>query len=273
MTDSTANGIVNGILPKELRRRLKHYLPRTIARPVEKFRYLSAMRRGTDSYEPEMDVIKKLFRRGDCVADLGASVGWYTRFLSDRVGPGGLVCSFEPNIDNFEVLSFIKRKLRLDNVDVYNVAVSNSYGKALMVVPRNGDTGEPDSYRTQVVTPDSGEAPGDPFSIQTGTLDGLAHREFNFIKCDVEGHELEVLHGASAVLASGPAWMMEVWGHPDQDHRARETFTRMSTAGYKAFILDEEGTSVRPRKPGEVGIRGNYFFLQGKHIPLLELQV
>jgi FkbM family methyltransferase len=272
MTNSTVNGIVNGILHKKLRRRLKHMLPRVITKPVEKFRYLSAMRKGTDSYEPEMKVIRKLFGKGDSVADLGASVGWYTRFLSELAGPEGFVCSCEPNADNFEVLKFIKKRLRLDNVDLLNVAVSDSSGNARMVVPLDGATGEPDSYRTQVVTLDAGEVTGEPFSIETGKLDELADREFKFIKCDVEGHELEVLRGAAAVLKSGPSWMMEVWGNPDKDSKAREIFARMASAGYSAFILSDDETTVKQRKPGETGNRGNYFFLQEKHLPLLEVR-
>jgi hypothetical protein len=108
---------------------------------------------------------RRLFKSGDCVADLGTRVGWYTRFLSDLVGVHGLVCSGEPNVDNFEVLSYIKKKPWVDDVDPLNVGVSDTYGKARIVAPLDGDTGGPDSYRTQVVILDSGEAPGDPFSI------------------------------------------------------------------------------------------------------------
>lgn len=228
------------------------------------------MRGGTDRYEPEMNIIRKLVGKGDCVADLGASIGWYTRFLSDLVGPGGLVCSCEPNSGNFELLSYIRRKLRLGNVHIFNVAVSSAKGKTLMKVPRDENTDEPDTYRTMAVPADSAEASSDSFYVRTEKLDDLVQRRFDFIKCDVEGHELEVLSGASAVLAAGPSWMIEIWGDPDRDRKAQEAFARMSAAGYAAFILGEDEKSVRRRKPGETGPRENYFFLSDRHVSLLE---
>jgi FkbM family methyltransferase len=272
MKASIANSVINTVLPGEVRRKLKHMLPRAASRAIEKARYLSAMREGTDSYEPEMSIIHTLFKRGDCVADLGASVGWYTRFFAGLVGPEGLVCSCEPNAENFEVLTYIKKKLRLDNVNLFNVAVSNASGTATMIIPRNEDTGEPDTYRTQVVSATSGAAGDDAITVQTSKLDDLTRRTFAFIKCDVEGHEFDVLGGAASVLASGPAWMIEVWGHPDKDPKAKETFALMASTGYSAYILDETETALRERKPGEEGVRGNYFFLQAKHLPLLDLR-
>ena len=67
--------------------------------------------------------------------------------------------------------------------------------------------------------------------------------------------------------------MMEIWGHPDCDPGARDTFACMASAGYSAYVLDGDGMTVRPRMPGEVGIRGNYFFLAGRHISLLEARI
>ncbi|HTY59607.1 MAG TPA: FkbM family methyltransferase [Bacteroidota bacterium] len=268
--NSHANRIINVVLPKSLRRRLREFLPPEVTRRLQKIRYLSEMREGTGGYEPEMHVIRKLVRKGDCVADLGASLGWYTRFLSEVVGPGGMVMSFEPNIDNFEVLSHIRKRLRLDNVEVFNIAVSDTHGEKIMVVPRDDDTGESDAYMTRILSPEDSGTRGDFFPSRTARLDEFADRPFSFIKCDVEGHESEVLTGARSVLAGRPAWMIEVWGHPDREPRAKTVFARMAAEGYGAYILADDGLTVRPRMSGETGPRGNYFFLRENHIAMIE---
>lgn len=67
----------------------------------------------------------------------------------------------------------------------------------------------------------------------------------DFIKLDVEGGELSVLHGAQRLLESAqrPVILAEVqdvrtqpWGY-----RAREIITYLSAKGYKWFSLSAEG--------------------------------
>src|ERR1051326_4399342 len=43
---------------------------------------------------------RRLVRPGMTVFDLGAHVGYYSRFLSKLVGPAGVVYAFEPNPEN-----------------------------------------------------------------------------------------------------------------------------------------------------------------------------
>lgn len=72
---------------------------------------------------------------GDAVVDTGASIGVYTKLLSELVGTGGRVWSFEPLAETFDFLSNNVRALGLQNVGVVNCAVSDQDGTENMVIP------------------------------------------------------------------------------------------------------------------------------------------
>jgi hypothetical protein len=76
-------------------------------------------------------------------------------------------------------------------------------------------------------------------------LRALGITRVDFIKLDVEGAELSLLHGASKMLerAARPAILAEVqdirtrpWGYP-----AREIIKFLVSAGYRWFALAEDG--------------------------------
>ena len=53
-------------------------------------------------YEARYDQsLSASLRAGDCVWDVGANVGYYTRMFSERIGESGEVLAFEPSPTNF----------------------------------------------------------------------------------------------------------------------------------------------------------------------------
>ena len=64
-------------------------------------------------------------------------------------------------------------------------------------------------------------------------LDDLFQSGISFVKCDVEGHELEVIEGAKELIrACRPAWLIEV------SHREIEGIMR--SYGYQATQLGQD---------------------------------
>jgi FkbM family methyltransferase len=230
---------------------LRH-LPQSILQPLRRAHY--ARKLVHDPGEPEMEVIPYLLPIGGCALDLGANFGLYTRFLSETVGRNGQVHAVEPVPATFDVLASNVRQLGLSNVTVYNLAVSDLEQVVTMTVPEYERGGE--NYYEARITAAALDDGG--ISVRAACLDDLFGRlgRIDFVKCDVEAHELNVLRGAREILrVHRPAWLMEVSGNPDDaDSSAAEVVRIMARSGYRMYFIDRER-----RTP-------NYFFLRPEHV-------
>jgi FkbM family methyltransferase len=215
-------------------------------------------------------VVRELVQRGTTAVDLGANIGVYTKVLSDLVGPGGTVISVEPVPQTFDVLSRNMRSIGMSNVSCVNVAISDSTGEVVMELP-NYDTGGMNFYQATVVATGGATVADSRRRVRVPalTLDTLVAGKgiVGFVKCDVEGHELACLSGATMVLNSHyPAWLVEVWGDPDRPGtKAMELFRIFEGLSYVSWWFD--GHRLVKRTPGERST--NYFFLKEAHITRL----
>lgn len=248
-----------------LKSAVKALLPRSVAAAITVRRYVREVR---GHRVPEFRIIAQLMAPGDSAVDLGANFGWFTLFLSRTAGPTGTVFSLEPVPLNFDVLTGIVRALELRNVRCLPYAVSDTDGMRTIAVPAAG-VGE-NLYEARVVE-DGTAADGHRHAIPSRTMDSLfadASERITFVKCDIEGHELACLHGAGRFIERHrPAWLMEVWGDPDDASSAGgKTFAAMRTRGYVPYVLD--GERLRLRRRGER--QNDYFFLTDDHVRGIE---
>jgi FkbM family methyltransferase len=153
----------------------------------------------------ERDLLSKILFQGAVVADVGANIGIYSRFLSRCVGPGGLVHSFEPSGDNFARLSAATDDL--SNVRCTQAVVGERSGDCKLYisdelnVDHRAYSAGGDSRRTvstQMVTLDDYFKPGERLDL---------------IKMDVQGYELHALRGAQRVLRENMdiKLLLELW--------------------------------------------------------------
>lgn len=219
-------------------------------------------------WEAEVEPIKCFIRPGDSVIDLGANIGWYTAVLSGLVGERGKVYAVEPIPGTFTLLTSVIKKLGLTNVVSFNCAVSDSDGSAVMEIPKH-EYGGGNYYMAQIVSGTSSEPSLERFEVPLRSLDSLLPGQLSegvtFVKCDVEGHELAVLRGASQFFEKvKPAMMIEVTGTAKiQDAPNNEFYSIMSGYGYVPYWFD--GEYLRKRMKGQWSV--NYFFLQATHLP------
>jgi len=215
--------------------------------------------------ERDQVVVGHLIAPGDVVIDIGASIGGYTKYLSTRVGTQGCVYSFEPNPEIFDFLSHNVKILKLSNVEIFNVAISDRAGSAQLSIPRYRWGSECHYDATLENTADSRCR---SVSVPTATLDSLlGDKNISFIKCDVNYHELPCLLGAKSLLERcNPGMLIEIFPDPDTPTTtAYQAFALMQGMGYQAYWFD--GTKLRLRLGGEKS--QNYFFLTAKHLPRL----
>jgi len=77
-------------------------------------------------YEPATtELIKKVVKKGMCVMDIGANIGWYTLHSARLVERTGHVFAFEPEPNNFNFLAKNVKVNALDNVTIYQEIVSD----------------------------------------------------------------------------------------------------------------------------------------------------
>lgn len=153
----------------------------------------------------ERDLLSKILFQGAVVADVGANIGIYSRFLSRCVGPGGLVHSFEPSGDNFARLS--RATDDLSNVRCTQAVVGERSGDCELYVSDELNV----DHRAYSAGGDSRRA----VSTRMVALDDYFKpgERLDLIKMDVQGYELHALRGAQRVLRENTdiKLLLELW--------------------------------------------------------------
>ena len=141
------------------------------------------------------------------VFDIGAHIGYYTAILSS-LSQGGKIIAFEPDRENLKYLKKNVEENSLNNVTIIEKAVSSKVGQSSFY--RDVNTGRTSSLETDAWHPNAVQIRQE--IVNTTTLNEAAAQYGvpNFIKCDVEGHEVDVLKGAIEVLPNKPILFLEV---------------------------------------------------------------
>lgn len=238
-------------------------LPGSVQRVIRRHYYRHLVSRLADDFEVDVRLLSSVVRPGDRVVDVGANIGTYTNVLSRLVGVQGCVFSMEPVPAAFDILRSTITAFGLTNVNAMNCAISSGDSPLSMEVPLR-DYGGPNLYLARVVD-DPAKASRRIISVRGTSLDALFSEgpRIDFIKCDVEGHELPCLRGAVRVIRQyRPVWLIEISGDPDDQHSpAYHAFEFLEEHGYSAYWFN--GASLLSRRPGDVSI--NYWFLQDEH--------
>lgn len=147
----------------------------------------------------ERRLLRRLVRRGQSVADVGANIGYYALLFAQAVGPAGRVACIEPEPENLAELRRNIERNRLTQAEVFPVAVGATAGTVSLRAGINGS----------VMEDGSGE-----ILVPLRPLDELlAGRPVDFMKIDVEGYEGQVLDGAARLLEElRPTLFVEI--HP-----------------------------------------------------------
>lgn len=134
--------------------------------------------------------------------DIGANIGVWSLFLTSISGADAKITCFEPDPDNLRFLHLNRDKNDIKNWQIRPVAVSNRTGQAKFFSdPVCGSTGSLEvghDFIGMYYAARRKEFPVDITTIDTEVARGAQPPQF--MKIDVEGHELEVLEGAIQTL-------------------------------------------------------------------------
>jgi FkbM family methyltransferase len=192
------------------------------------------------------EVLWRLADPGEEAVDIGANIGVMTSLLSKRVGAQGRVFAFEPHPETYRRLEANARRWARANVLLLDWAVSCRSGRARFY--------EPEAFHQNDGTAclANGRARRRSFEVSTVRLDdALPLGEYGVLKIDVEGHELEVLAGASRGFGSGQfrdIVFEASWSYPAPAHWF------LLGHGYRIFAIEASLRGPRlsevPRRSG-----------------------
>jgi len=161
--------------------------------------------------------VESLLNPGDYAIDVGAAIGYFTLLFARAVGKDGLVISFEPKKDRFEILTKNVKVNNYENVKLENKAILTNDAKATFFARDDDIAGlrfltNPEkpvyylnTYKHTI-----------PTQVSTIGLDEYLENlniveKISFMKIDVDGPELLVLQSCSSLLKNNNLKILIEW--------------------------------------------------------------
>lgn len=181
---------------------IRVYLPYFYVDHIQKFIYSQH-----DFYEKAtLSFLKSHYPHAQKIVEVGANIGNHMLFYTMQMGAQEVYC-FEPNAINRNVL---EKNIELNQLEgkvkVYPVALGENRASGIQTAFDIRNTG---MNRVEVVEHKTDN------SIEIMPMDSYSFKDIDFIKIDVEGHELSVLKGGlNTIVENKPVVMVEVF----EDH-------------------------------------------------------
>jgi FkbM family methyltransferase len=229
-------------------------------RMSKKLRYLYRALRYRWQVDPaEIRFVCHSLRPGQVAVDIGCHKGAYTYWMRRSVGPKGAVFCFEPQPKQVDYLRQAFSAMRYDNVSIVPMAVSDQCGEMQLYMPEGAGLTHAASLERRGVeggTSDESSASSTArtLTVPVTTLDDFfngQNRKPNFLKIDVEGHELAVLQGGRATLEKHhPSILIECEARHRPDGDVRPVFEFLQSLGYTgSFFINRERQPLAAFRP------------------------
>jgi FkbM family methyltransferase len=232
-----------------------------------------------DPYEAHVvREMQPLLKPGIVFFDIGANIGYFSLMAASMIGSEGKVISFEPNLDNCELLKLSIQTNQFENIQLYPYAVADkeqhfllqTFGSNGWVTPVHDqpkNNGQPvDSQEPEAI-------PANSYLVKTVALDDfLSHIDrVDVIKMDIEGAELSAFQGMRNIVRKcrpvifsefAPAMIEQLSGVPPEMYL--DTLQELS---YDIYVIEHDRCSATPQSSADIM---NYYANSGmNHIDLV----
>lgn len=204
-------------------------------------RTLRRMRKNEQVREPAFTyIVENEVKPGMVALDLGANIGYVTLMMAERVGSTGTVYAIEPDPRNYKVLTKNVTANGFSGfVTTEHLGGSNVTGSMKFYQSEHSNLGGMDKsdFTSRAV------------EVPVARMDDYFKdkKAPNFIKMDIEGHEVEVIDGMYETLKNAPSpvkILMEV--HPkfySKEHDFEVPLRRLAEMGFRSKYLITGGIS------------------------------
>jgi FkbM family methyltransferase len=206
----------------------------------------------------EMIFLRCFLRAGDVFYDVGANAGAFAIFAA---GLGCQVVAFEPVPHSYQRLrENVALNVAACSITPLNQAVGASAGELRMTT----------SFGTgNHVLPPGESSPS--VEVKMVTLDEIIREQPipTFIKVDVEGHELEVLKGASTLLGLPmlQGLLLETFRpHNWQQPKLQALEKLLQAKGFKPFAYHPESNRIVPLDRPDDGDNNTFYFRSSEQV-------
>ena len=233
-------------------------------------------------FEPEIRFLKNVLNRGDICFHIGASDARHSYVMSELID-NGHIYAFEPSAYSYKHLVLMTKLHRLNNINTYNLAVSDKVGMVCLVTPKKstGHIGRSFAYITdnknanlkrtdikanEVLKQEVATVSVDDFVV-TNKIEKV-----DFIRCDTEGSEMLILAGAVKTIEQyKPGLLLEI-----HTKALKEIFNSSAEAvlaflferGYQMF-REDAGEIKKADKVDESEPWKDYFFIHSDRVGAL----
>jgi FkbM family methyltransferase len=172
--------------------------------------------------------------------DVGAHAGYYSLAAAKRVGPKGRVYAFEPDPMNRQLLERSKQRNSFPQLLISGQAVGAARGRRNFYLTNNS------LCQGFFVHPFPGVEVVRTTKVEEVSLDEAIPLPVDLVKIDVEGAELDVLEGMTAIIKQSPALAVLVEWNPSCLRAAgrapMELPNRLNALGFNQIKVLDDGT-------------------------------
>jgi FkbM family methyltransferase len=190
----------------------------------------------------ETEVLHKTIRPGMTVVDIGANIGYYTLLMGKMVGPYGVVHAFEPEPNNFRLLTKNIAVNKIKNIIPVQKAVADRTGWVELYICRE-HRGDHRIFKCNDDRPS--------IRIMQTSIDDYFNENSrpDLVKMDVQGSEHLVVAGLKKIAAANqhlvmvvefsPKLIRECGGNP-------EIFLEeLNLLGFTTYLIDEKHKQLK----------------------------
>jgi FkbM family methyltransferase len=202
--------------------------------------------------------LKNLIKPGDICVDIGAHLGYFTFELSRLAGNNGHVYAIEPMSKFFQTLENLVSDRKLKNITLYQNAMGADTEFVEMGIPKLNNVKKyayarvksTHSYLEYMDSEKVKNVQGDQLFADLKKLD--------FIKCDVEGLELQVFQSfLQTIRRFRPVILCEL-----EDPGKRETLLNLLSAGsYSIYYLENRKLKPLSNESTVDPVSHNHYFI------------
>lgn len=190
-------------------------------------------------------LFEKYLCKGDTYVDVGTNFGYMSINAKQIVGDNGHVFSFEPDKTILPLL-YENIKLNTSKINIIEKGVSNFNGSVNFKIATESGLSRIENVKRN----NFGLILKEETNIEVVKLDSYFENyrnKINFIKIDVEGHEVKILEGSLNILKKyKPLLMLEI--NPlallQNENNLEEIYNFLDSLNYKIFCINSHSADV-----------------------------